>query len=189
MWTRPQRAGEFRTSSWAFHNGASVERQPAWSRQRPLERREPRALVGRQRDEPSTLNRSPNAASHYLACWCSCRGYTQWCGASATDGGTDRGHGSRAFSCQRRRSGRPRAAPPSRVAGCGRAGHQRQGATKPAPGVGARPRRGPDRSQRRRDLLAERFDAFKHRRLTSERCWQARRGMATPRRRRGVLLA
>jgi hypothetical protein len=111
------------------------------------------------------------------------------CGASATDDGTDRGHGSRALRCQRRRSGRPRAAPPSRVAGGGRARCQRQGATEPAPGVGARPRRGADRTQRRRDPLAERFDAFKQRRLSSERWWQARRGTPAPRRRRGVLLA
>jgi hypothetical protein len=32
--------------------------------------REPRARAGCQRDEPSTLNRSPSAASTYLACRC-----------------------------------------------------------------------------------------------------------------------
>jgi hypothetical protein len=90
------------------------------------------------------------------------------CGTSATDGGTDRGDGPRAAGCHRPRLGRPCAAPPSRVARGGRAGRQRQGATVPAPGVGARPRRRADRTRRRRDVGAERrFDALERRSLTA----------------------
>jgi hypothetical protein len=175
----------YRSCTGATTHGAAVEREPAWSRQRPLANREPPARVGCRRDGRP---RSPVASISRRAGAVRSRVH-RGCGASATDDGTDRGHGPRALRCQRRRSGRPRAAPPSRVAGGGRARCQRQGATEPAPGVGARPRRGADRTQRRRDPLAERFDAFKQRRLSSERWWQARRGTSPLRRRRGVLLA